>query len=359
MRSGSRWALVLALAVAVSLPTMLAVVPAHAKPTLAQRKAAQRQKAQRIRAQLEVLDRRLERTIERFNLANIELDAVQKRVDKATRQLKVARYKLLIARDTLKDRAVAMYKQRPVDILDVVFSSRSLVDLVSELRNVREIGSNDSRIVDDIERLQAQIEKKRKGLVADRAKARKLVASVRAKKATIEGTLYQRQQMLSGVEQEIKKIEAAERRAAEAAARAAAAAAAAYSNYSSWRSPRAPVGDAGPGHPEVIAIARRYLGIPYVYAAADPAVGFDCSGLVMYCYAQIGIMLPHYSGFQQNMGKPVAMTALIPGDLVFKGYPVSYHVGLYAGAGMVIEAPHTGDVVKYDTVADFQYAVRL
>ncbi len=59
------------------------------------------------------------------------------------------------------------------------------------------------------------------------------------------------------------------------------------------------------------------------------------------------------------MGTPVPMNALIPGDLVFMGYPVSYHVALYAGGGQVIEAPHTGDVVRYDSVAGFQYAVRL
>jgi cell wall-associated NlpC family hydrolase len=96
-----------------------------------------------------------------------------------------------------------------------------------------------------------------------------------------------------------------------------------------------------------------------VYGAADPRVGFDCSGLVMYCYAQIGITLPHYSGYQQNMGVPVPMNALIPGDLVFIGYPVSHHVALYYGGGLVIEAPHTGDVVKYSSVSRFEYAVRL
>jgi len=75
--------------------------------------------------------------------------------------------------------------------------------------------------------------------------------------------------------------------------------------------------------------------------------------------AQIGIQLPHYSGYQQNLGVPVPMDELIPGDLVFKGYPTSYHVGLYAGGGSVIEAPHTGDVVRYDTIAGWMYAVRL
>jgi cell wall-associated NlpC family hydrolase len=96
-----------------------------------------------------------------------------------------------------------------------------------------------------------------------------------------------------------------------------------------------------------------------VYGAANPAVGFDCSGLVMYCYAQIGIHLAHYSGYQQNEGTPVSMSDLKPGDLVFMGYPVSYHVALYAGGGQVIEAPYTGAVVRYSSVSSFQYAVRI
>ena len=79
----------------------------------------------------------------------------------------------------------------------------------------------------------------------------------------------------------------------------------------------------------------------------------------MYCYAQIGISLAHYSGDQQHEGMPVSMNALIPGDLVFEGYPVSYHVALYAGGGQVIEAPHTGDGGLLRSLSRFQYAVRI
>jgi cell wall-associated NlpC family hydrolase len=328
----------------------LTPVAAYATP-LAQKQARLTAKAKKIRRQLEVLDAGLERTIEQYNLANLRLAEVQAKVEKTTRELKLARKQLSFARKMLRTRLVAMYKQRPIDILDVVFSARSFDELVTDLTTVADIGRHDSNIVDQVERYEGIVADKRTRLVAERAKARRLVAQVQAKKASIEAAIYQRQRMLKGVKKEIDRIE---RQEAAAAARAAAAA-----NWQYWRSPRMPVGDAGPGHPEVIAIARKYLGIPYVYGAADPRVGFDCSGLVMYCYAQIGIQLPHYSGFQQNMGKPVAMNALIAGDLVFKGYPVSYHVGIYAGNGAVIEAPHTGDVVRYDTVADFQYAVRL
>jgi cell wall-associated NlpC family hydrolase len=309
---------------------------------------------------------RLEQAGQELDLATIKLDAVQARLDKTTRDLKVARYRLSVARTNLSNRAVAMYKQQPTDILDVVFSSGSFSSLVDEMKTIQELSANDSNIVDEVHAAADAVKQKRDQAVADRAEARQLVAQVKAKKDSIAATVAQRQQILNTAKAEVKKIqheEAVAAAKAAAAARAAAAAAAAAarsipSSPSGWVHPRPGV-NPGAGHPEVIAIARKYLGIPYVYGAANPSVGFDCSGLVMYCYAQLGISLAHYSGYQQNEGTPVSMAALIPGDLVFEGYPVSYHVALYAGGGQVIEAPHTGDVVKYSSVSRFQYAVRI
>ena len=98
---------------------------------------------------------------------------------------------------------------------------------------------------------------------------------------------------------------------------------------------------------QAVAIARRYLGIKYVYAGADPKKGFDCSGLTMYVYAQLGISLNHYSGDQFNEGYRIQRNQLLPGDLVFfYGQKEPEHVGLYIGNNQFIHAPHTGDVVK-------------
>jgi len=354
MEHGRRTLLIaLALAVVAAVPALAA--PRAAAFTLAQKKAAAQARVEKVRRQLNDLDVSLERAIQQYDLANEQLAQVQSQVEAATRQLKVARYQLQIAQDTLNSRAVAMYKQRPIDILDVIFQAHSFDDMVTQLRTVHELSANDSRIVTRVAHYESTVEQKHDELARARVEARRLVTQVSSKKAGIEGQMAERQHVLDSAKAVVKKIQHQE---AVAAARAAAAAAAAMGT--AWRNPRQfPSGPAGNGHPEVIAIARKYLGIPYFYGAADPKVGFDCSGLVMYCYAQLGIQLPHYSGFQQNLGVPVPMNALIPGDLVFKGYPVSYHVALYAGGGQVIEAPHTGDVVKYDTVADFEYAVRL
>ena len=74
----------------------------------------------------------------------------------------------------------------------------------------------------------------------------------------------------------------------------------------------------------------------------------------MYVYAQVGVSLPHYTGAQWAMGVPVAYSDLQPGDLVF--FDGLGHVGLYIGGGEFIHAPHTGDVVRIDSLSEGWYA---
>ena len=115
---------------------------------------------------------------------------------------------------------------------------------------------------------------------------------------------------------------------------------------------------AGPGA-RAVAIAERYLGIPYVWGGASPFSGFDCSGLVMYVYAQLGVHLTHFSGAQWNEGTRILLIEdLAPGDLVFfhPGPSGPGHVGMYIGGGNFIHAPHTGDVVKISSLYESSYS---
>ncbi len=94
------------------------------------------------------------------------------------------------------------------------------------------------------------------------------------------------------------------------------------------------------------ALTRR--GDMYVWGAAGPNT-FDCSGLVMWAYAQVGISLPHYTGAQWQMGIHVSRQDLQPGDLVFF-YPDIGHVGLYIGDGLMVDAPDFGEPVQVQPV---------
>lgn len=108
-----------------------------------------------------------------------------------------------------------------------------------------------------------------------------------------------------------------------------------------------------------VAIAAQYLGVPYRWGGESPLTGFDCSGLTMYVYGQLGVPLTHYTGAQLREGKPVPPQALQPGDLVFfdpGAFGIPGHEGMYIGGGLFIHAPHTGDVVKISSLN--QYARR-
>jgi peptidoglycan DL-endopeptidase CwlO len=104
------------------------------------------------------------------------------------------------------------------------------------------------------------------------------------------------------------------------------------------------------GHPDAATIALRYLGVPYLWGGESPK-GFDCSGLVAYVYAQLGITLPHFAAAQYQLGVAVPRDQLQPGDLVF--FDALDHVGIYIGGGQFVHAPHTGDVVKITTLAAY------
>jgi cell wall-associated NlpC family hydrolase len=99
--------------------------------------------------------------------------------------------------------------------------------------------------------------------------------------------------------------------------------------------------------------AVKYVGVPYVWAGEGPN-GFDCSGLVTYVYAKLGVILPHSSASQSTMGIPVATGQPQPGDLVFFVNPV-HHVGIYIGGGNMIDAPGTGAFVRIEKVWTSSY----
>ncbi|ANZ43571.1 hydrolase [Lentzea guizhouensis] len=79
-------------------------------------------------------------------------------------------------------------------------------------------------------------------------------------------------------------------------------------------------------------------------------IGFDCSGLMMYAFAGVGVYLPHYSGYQYNAGRKVPLSQMAPGDMIFWGPGGGTHVALYLGGGMMVEAPHSGAVVRISPV---------
>ena len=114
------------------------------------------------------------------------------------------------------------------------------------------------------------------------------------------------------------------------------------------------------GRPSEYVIRRgmSQLGVPYSWGggnAAGPSkgidsgsgtTGFDCSGLVLYSFAGVGIKLPHYSGSQYNMGRKIPSSQMRRGDVIFYGPGGSQHVTIYLGQGQMLEAPDVGLKVR-------------
>jgi cell wall-associated NlpC family hydrolase len=124
-------------------------------------------------------------------------------------------------------------------------------------------------------------------------------------------------------------------------------------------------GTLGPAtrHNAVVSAAMQYLGIPYKWGGANPKTGFDCSGLVTYVFAQLGVSLPHYTVSQWDSPDAISVqpNRLRAGDLVFftgsdGTRTAPGHVGIYVGNGYLIDAPHTGSFVRIDRLTEPRFA---
>jgi cell wall-associated NlpC family hydrolase len=215
------------------------------------------------------------------------------------------------------------------------------------------VSSQDATVLGEVKAFRAETTARAKRLKRARARQAQLVRERAAHKASIESQLGERQQLLSTIKDEIARIQAAEQARQEELARQARAR---VSTQPTFVAGPIVATVASPGvfaapparYGGVVGIAMQYLGIPYVYGGSSPS-GFDCSGFVMYVYAQVGVSLPHNAAMQYGHGTPVDRSQLQAGDLVF--FNGLGHNGIYIGGGQFIHSPHTGDVVKISSLS--------
>ena len=317
--------------------------------------ASKQAQAQSVLAQIHSLDASLEHAIEAYNLANEKLEAIRSDLRENRVDLAIAKGNLNRAQTALANRVVAIYTSGETDsTLDVLVGARSLADLVEGLEAVSRVSQQDTQVLTDVRRFRSEVQQRRAYLKHARAQQAELVAERAATKGSIESRLADRQRMLSSIRSEIAEIRAAEqRRQAELERQARARLAAPQPLISTFTAPVEQAPSVLPEAPPakyggVVGIAMQYLGIPYVYGGSTPS-GFDCSGFVMYVYAQVGVSLPHNAAAQYGYGTPVDRSQLQPGDLVF--FNGLGHNGIYIGGGSFIHSPHTGDVVKISSLS--------
>jgi peptidoglycan DL-endopeptidase CwlO len=349
VRVSHRNALALVVAVVLSMSlTLSAASPGFCAPTNSAIKAKRKQ-ADVASRKLEDLQAQVELCYEEHAQIEDSLAQTRQRISIVRKQFDDASQELSRSRRQLEARATTIYRSGSVDLIAVFVGAADFNDFVTRFDLMRRIGRSDAALVSAVKDAKAKVEEAQMSLEAREAEQVALRQQARDKQQQYQTASTEQQKYLASLESQLKKLIVQERarqqRVADARAAAAAAKARAAGKGTGSDFDKSKLGAA---HDEVVAVARRFLGVPYVWGGTSPS-GFDCSGLCQYSYKQLGINIPRTSREQFKIGTyipPDRQDALAKGDLVFFGYNGDpgrvHHVGIYAGGGDFIEAPAAG-----------------
>ncbi len=314
----------------------LFVVPTIALSAFESSAAPSKADVAAAKAKLDDLNRRLDLLVELYNQARVRLDQTQARLDDAQHAKQVADAAAARATSELSKRAVAAYTGMGSQ-LNVLLGANSFTQFSDRLQFMGALAQSDADLA-----TQAETTGQQAKWAADQ-----YGKAVKERQATLDELTARKNDIVSGISDQ-QALYATLNKNYQAAIAAEAAALAAASNPTATSS-----GSSGGGGPVfvpppnatatqiAIAAAQSVIGTQYVWGSADPNVGFDCSGLVMWSYAQAGIYLPHSSAMMSEMLPRLTQSELVPGDLMFFYSPVS-HVAIYLGGGSMIDASHPG-----------------
>lgn len=308
-RFGSRRSRAWGVAVASALTALVMAAPASADPI------------GDIEDEIEAQAEDLEVVIEDYNAITVELADTKDQITALEKKLKPFQEELDLLYDQTERIAVSAYQSQGLTGTFAVLNAGSPELFSERVTALNGATSGDARLIAEIVEAKAEYEEDL-GVLDD----------LKATQAAQESYLDDQK---TTIEEAIEQLQADRKDAYrdEAAAR----------GETIEYIPDYIPGDRG----VVVRQAMSQLGKPYVWAAAGPDA-FDCSGLILDAYAQIGIHLPHLASSQYNQSMRISRDALQPGDLVF--YNGLAHVAMYIGDGYVVHAPTSGDVVKIATI---------
>ncbi len=318
--------------------------------------------AEALRELVEQLDEELSAAAEDYNFAMQQLEDTQAAIKKTSKLLVKSETDLAAVQARLNERVVEIYKTGDVTLLAVVLDANSFSDLIDRFDQLRRLSRQDAELLEQVQDYKTDVVDRKSDLDIQLKRETADLANTEAAKQKVLAQLEKQKKALRGKEAQVAQLKkeeaarqaalaAAAKKAAEeaarkaAAARAAAKAAAAKAKAKNTvttepSSGKVTVNPDGVSGAEVVAIAMKYLGVPYVWGGCS-ANGLDCSGLVKYVYGKVGIYLPHSSRMQYGYGAYVPQSELRVGDLVFFYNPI-HHVGIYIGGGKMIHASGGG-----------------
>ncbi len=335
------------------LASLVATPSAHAITS-----AEKRAEVQAAKARLDSMTSQLEQMVSQFNAAQDAYDAAASKVAECQAKIDEATAKISSLQGRLGTRATAMYREGATSYLDVLMGSNSFDDFASTWDMLDQLNADDATLVTEAKEMRAQLDAAKAELDANEQAAQAELDTQAQLKASIEAQEAAYQAEYNSLSSEYQQLIAQER---DAEARRQAAASEAYtpsmSSPSSGSSGGGGYGSSSsiPSHGSVVDYAVSRLGCPYVWGASGPDT-FDCSGLTMWCYAKIGISLPHYDRSQYAAAKArLAPSAAAPGDILWR----PGHVAISTGGTNYIHAPHTGAVVSYGSGGNWVCALRF
>ncbi len=315
--------------------------------------------------QLQQLSDSLEHARAQYDSANAQLARIQHDLRENRHELRIAKSNLRQSQRTIAKRLVTLYTTDQASTLEVILGAKNLDDMINRMDSAKSVTAVDTRILSQVKTFRTAVKRHGTLLANARASQARVVAERAAAKQSIESKINQQNSLLSSLKGQIAQLVAADAARQLQMAREAQARLAAQQRASQQQPSATVVGVSAiapaaetvvappPTHSNVANVALSQLGTPYVWGGSAPG-GFDCSGLVMWSYAQVGVSLPHSSYAQYGAGVPVSRDQLQPGDLVF--FDGLGHVGIYIGGGQFVHAPHTGDVVKISSLDESWYS---
>lgn len=320
-----------------------------------------RSRATRLRAKLDGQHRRLEVLAEDLEEAYTRGVGLLAEASQLDRRRQAAEREVTAAQAELDERARSSYMAGPGWFVANLVGADDPADALARLPLQRAVLDADLALVDRVARAKERLDRTRSRLserLVDQARGAERLDTKRAEAERLATDI---QRELRTMDRRVAALIEQERRREEATQRAAFAGYLAAARTAGTAPARD--GRASPAAAKAVEAALAQLGSPYVWGAEGPST-FDCSGLTSFAYAAAGITIPRVSRsqFAAYAGmRPVDSTHLVPGDLVFfadnpRDPATIHHVGLYIGRGLMVEAPHTGAVVRTSPIWRPSYA---
>ncbi len=331
-----------------------------------------RAEAREVAARLDELGARYSRLGDRANEARAELTQVQERIGQAQARLDDTVRQRDQRRSELQTYAVRAYLGgTDTSALTVAIDSRNDREMPIRLGYLDSVTGNRAQLIEQLDATEQDVSDRVTDLEDNRQAAETLVAQIDQSANEAQQAIDEQVALQSQIDAELQQLidqqreqEAAARQAAvDAAARQAPARAAdqppldAPDGSGSGGTGNAPVDPPAPPPPTTgaqgaVDAAMSMRGVPYQWGGASPSTGFDCSGLMMWAWAQAGRSLPHSSRMQYSVTRRVSASDLQPGDLVFYGPSASgiHHVAMYIGGGQIVDALNSGSVVSVRSI---------